>query len=128
MITTKLTNKEILEKIGEEYSINNSVLLNTSEGVIAVPINDIVNQTYQDILLSLDRTFTQIYSSASQADNEVNEVYTGINKHRFINDLASSYIIKALKEKNDELFEENIKLRKNIYNLERELSWAQYTK
>lgn len=125
MNTTKVTNKEILEAIGTEYSKNNCVLFQTSEGVVAAPISAVIEQPYQDILLSLGRGFSEMYALASQADNNLNGIYSGANKTRFINDIASSYIIKALKEKIDELKKENQELVKHSYELEKELSWCQ---
>lgn len=125
MITPKITNKEILETIGTEYSKNNCVLFQTSEGVIATPLSKIIEEPYQDILLLLGRGFTEMYALASQADNNLNGIYSGVNKTRFINDIASSYIIKALKEKIDELKAENKDLVNHTYELEKELSWCQ---
>lgn len=125
MITPKITNKEILETIGTEYSKNNCVLFQTSEGVIATPLSRIIEEPYQDILLLLGRGFTEMYALASQADNNLNGIYSGVNKTRFINDIASSYIIKALKEKIDELKAENKDLVNHTYELEKELSWCQ---
>lgn len=125
MITPKITNKEILETISTEYSKNNCVLFQTSEGVIATPLSKIIEEPYQDILLLLGRGFTEMYTLASQADNNLNGIYSGVNKTRFINDIASSYIIKALKEKIDELKAENKDLINHTYELEKELSWCQ---
>ena len=124
-MNTKLTNREILEKIGEEYTKNNCVLFQTNEGVVAAPLSVVIEQPYQDILLSLSRGFAEMYALANQADNNLNGIYTGVNKTRFINDIAASYIIKALKEKIDELKQENKELTNHAYEVEKELCWAQ---
>lgn len=124
-MNNKLTNKDILGTIAKEYAENDAVLFQTSEGVIAAPINTVIEQPYEDILYSLNRGFSDIYSLASQADYNLNGIYSGANKTRFINDLASSYIIKALKEKIDELKKENEELTNHAYEIEKEFCWAQ---
>ena len=126
MNTTKITNKEILEAIGTEYSKNNCVLFQTSEGVVAAPISAVIEQPYQDILLSLGRGFSEMYALASQADNNLNGIYSGANKTRFINDLAASTIIMALKNKIDELNKEIENNKKYIVQLEKDISWEMY--
>ena len=120
-----MTNKDILAEISKEFDKGN-VCFQTSEGVVAAPINVGIEQTYNDILLSLGRTFSEISLNASRADNDVDPIYSGVNKTRFINDIAASTIIMALKNKVDELKRSNEEQSKYIIQLEKDLSWEMY--
>ena len=120
-----MTNKEILSEISKEFDKGN-VCFQTEDGVVAAPISTVIEQTYNDILLSLNRTFSEISLNASRADNDVDPTYSGVNKTRFINDLAASTIIMALKNKIDELKQEIENDKKYIVQLEKDLSWEMY--
>jgi hypothetical protein len=120
-----MLNKDILSEISKEFDKGN-VCFQTEEGVIAAPIDVVIKETYNDILLSLGRTFSEISLHASRADNDVDPVYSGVNKTRFINDIAASTIIMALKNKVDELLKENYNQRNYIIQLEKDLSWEMY--
>jgi hypothetical protein len=120
-----MTNKEILSRISIEFD-NGNICFNTEEGLIAVPIHEVLKQNYNDILLSLGRTFSEISLQATRADNNVSPIYCGANKHRFINDIAASAIIIALKEELAQT--KNILSYKEEYikKLENEVSWANF--
>lgn len=120
-----MTNKEILSRISIEFD-NDNVCFNTDEGLIAVPIHEVLKQNYNDILLSLGRTFAEISLNASRADNGVDPTYSGVNSMRFINDLAASTIIMKLKNELDLVKEQLKEKNEYIIKLEKELSWAQY--
>lgn len=120
-----MTNKDILAEISKEFD-NGNVCFQTEEGVIAAPIDVVIEHTYNDILLSLGRTFSEISLNASRADNDLDPVYSGVNKTRFINDIAASTIIMALKNKVDELTRNNAELQNYIIQLEKDLSWEMY--
>ena len=45
-----MTNKEILSRISIEFD-NGNICFNTEEGLIAVPVHEVLKQNYNDILL-----------------------------------------------------------------------------
>jgi hypothetical protein len=120
-----MTNKEILSRISIEFD-NGNICFNTEEGLIAVPVHEVLKQNYNDILLSLGRTFSEISLNASRADNGVDPTYSGVNSMRFINDLAASTIIMNLKNELESAKEQIKEQEDYIVKLEKELSWAQY--
>jgi hypothetical protein len=120
-----MTNKEILSRISIEFDKGN-VCINTDEGMVSIPLSEMIKQNYNDILLTLGRTFSEISLNASRADNGVDPIYSDVNKLRFINDLAASTIIMALKNELDEMKQQLNEQTKYIIKLEKELSWEQY--
>lgn len=119
------TNKEILEQLSIEAEKNN-VCVNTDEGLLSIPMSEILKQTHNDILLTLGRTFSEISLHATRADNNLSPIYCGANKHRFINDIAASAIIIALKEELEQTKKILSYKEEYIKKLENEVSWANF--
>ena len=119
------TNKEILEQLSIEAEKNN-VCVTTDEGLISLPMSEFLKQTHNDILLTLGRTFSEISLQATRADNNLSPIYCGANKHRFINDIAASAVIVALKEELVNMSKVLEYKDEYIKKLENEVSWANF--
>lgn len=79
--------ENIIEQIKEKW-LNGEVVLMTVEGVVSVPVREIINQTADGLLYDLNR---DIYTSLTLFKNvETLPVY------RIINDIAVAHIIEYL--------------------------------
>lgn len=83
-VTVKLDKEEIKKKILDEYKKGNVVIYD-SEGLKAMPLDEIIKQPTDGLLYDLNR-------------NE-SVILTFIDDPKWINDYACSQVIRALKNK-----------------------------